>query len=181
MSHGAHCLAQSDLWPRYGSGDRGPIPGRERFFCSLHSLRPPVGTPQSSVPWVQVFVPSGVKQQECEANHSFPSSTEVKIRGAILLSPVRRFMARCLLFGSELCSPAGRGTGREEVEWESDRANQQATTYPVYATNIHSENMPLRWEAGDRQPVLCVVDRICPWWIIFLFCSAWQILKEISM
>jgi hypothetical protein len=79
------------------------------------------------------------------------------------------------------CSGPSSAAMRDEVEWANDIANQQATVYPVHATNIHPENMPLRWEAGDRQPVLCDVDRICPSWIILPFGNAWQILKEISM
>jgi hypothetical protein len=59
------------------------FPAGLNFMSSIGS-RPALGTTHSPIQWVQETVSPGVKRQEREADHSPPSSVEVKKGGAIL-------------------------------------------------------------------------------------------------
>jgi hypothetical protein len=56
-----------------------------------------LGPTQPPIQWVPGAVPLGLKQLGREADHSPPSSAEVRMRGAIPLLPQYIFMAWCLV------------------------------------------------------------------------------------
>jgi hypothetical protein len=51
--------------------------------------RPAVGLNCLHMQWVLRVISKGVKRSECEADHSTPSSTEVKVKGSFTLRPLR--------------------------------------------------------------------------------------------
>jgi hypothetical protein len=59
----------------------GSIPGMARLF-STHS-RPALGPTQPPIEWIPGAISPGVKRPGSEADHSSPSSAEVKNGGAI--------------------------------------------------------------------------------------------------
>jgi len=60
----------------YGLDDRGSVPGRDFLFAT--SSRPALGPTQRPLQWVPRSLSSGVKRPRREADHSPPSSDEVK-------------------------------------------------------------------------------------------------------
>jgi hypothetical protein len=64
-------------WPGFDSRQ-----GQEIFLFSIAS-RPALGPNQLLIQWVSGGCSPGVKQPECEADHSPPSSAEVKNDGVI--------------------------------------------------------------------------------------------------
>jgi hypothetical protein len=59
--------------------------------------RPTLGPIQPPIQWVPGPLSRGIKRPGREADHSPPSSAEIKIRGAILVPPSQYvFMAWCL-------------------------------------------------------------------------------------
>jgi hypothetical protein len=65
----------------YGLGDRGVgvlSPDRVKNFLSFTSSRPALGPTQTPVQWVTGALTPGVKRPGREADHSPPTSTEVK-------------------------------------------------------------------------------------------------------
>jgi hypothetical protein len=73
----------------YGLDGRGSIPGRGKIFFFILS-RPALGPTQHPIQWVPGALSPGIKPPELEADHSPPSSVEVKNGGAI---PPYVFMA----------------------------------------------------------------------------------------
>jgi hypothetical protein len=67
----------------YGLDDRGSIPGRGEVILSSTASRPALGPTQPPIQWVTEALPLGVKRLGREADHSPPSSTEVKNGSAI--------------------------------------------------------------------------------------------------
>jgi hypothetical protein len=65
----------------YGLDGRGSNPGRSKNFL-FTTPRPTLGPTQPPIQWVP-----GLKRQGSEADHSPPSSAEVKSSGAIPLLP----------------------------------------------------------------------------------------------
>jgi hypothetical protein len=57
------------------------------IFLFTTAFRPALGPTQSPIQWVTGTLSLGVKRQEREADHSLPSSAEIKIHGAILPLP----------------------------------------------------------------------------------------------
>jgi hypothetical protein len=53
------------------------------IFHLITASRPALGPPQPPIQWVPGPLSLGVKRPEREANHSPPSSAEIKLRGAI--------------------------------------------------------------------------------------------------
>jgi hypothetical protein len=65
----------------YGSDDRGgrsSSPGRVKNFLFSTASRPVLGPTQPPIQWVQGALSPRVKRQGREADHSPPTSTEVK-------------------------------------------------------------------------------------------------------
>jgi hypothetical protein len=62
----------------YGLDDRGSNPGRGKVFLSFRARKPALGPRQLPLQLVL-----GMKSPGCEADHSPPSSVEVKNGGAI--------------------------------------------------------------------------------------------------
>jgi hypothetical protein len=77
-------MAQSVYWLVYGMYDRGSIPGRDKdvFLFSTES-RPALRPTQPPIQWEPGTLLLGVKRPVREADHSPPSSTEVKKTWAI--------------------------------------------------------------------------------------------------
>jgi hypothetical protein len=67
----------------YGLDGRGSIAGRGNIFLFSITCRRPLGPTQPPIQWVPAALSSEVKWQEREADHSLPSSAEVKNDGAI--------------------------------------------------------------------------------------------------
>jgi hypothetical protein len=67
----------------YEMDGRGSIPGKTRDFTLLYSVQTGSGAHQASYP-----MGTGVKRSKREADHSSPSSAEVKNGGAIPPSPM---------------------------------------------------------------------------------------------
>jgi hypothetical protein len=72
---------------------RGSIPGKGKRFCLLHSSKPTLGPTQCPVQWVPGALSPGVNWPWREADHSPPSSDEVKNSGTIL--PLAAMCSRC--------------------------------------------------------------------------------------
>jgi hypothetical protein len=70
------------------------------FLFSTMS-RPVLRPTQPPIQWVQGFLSLGVKRPVREADHSSPSSTEVKNAWSYTSTPQYVFMARCLVKHSE--------------------------------------------------------------------------------
>jgi hypothetical protein len=64
----------------YGQDGRGSIPGRARDFSLFHGVQTDSGAHPASYP---MALSLGVKRPESEADHSPPSSAEVKNGTAI--------------------------------------------------------------------------------------------------
>jgi hypothetical protein len=63
----------------YGPGDRGSFPGRSKIIFPLTSVsRPALRPTQPPVQWVQGSFPRGKARPGRDADHSSPSSAEVK-------------------------------------------------------------------------------------------------------
>jgi hypothetical protein len=62
----------------YDLDDRGSLPGKVRGFPLLHNLQTVSGAHLASYPMGTGALSPGVKWQEREADHSPPSSAEVK-------------------------------------------------------------------------------------------------------
>jgi hypothetical protein len=62
----------------YGLDGWSPIPGRVEIFPFSIVSKPTLEPTQSPIQWIPAVVPAEVKRQEREANHSPPSSIEVK-------------------------------------------------------------------------------------------------------
>jgi hypothetical protein len=71
----------------YGLEARGSIPGKGRMFFSTASRRA-LGHTQPLIQCVADDVSPGIKQQRREADHSPPSSAEVKNGGAVPSLPL---------------------------------------------------------------------------------------------
>jgi hypothetical protein len=69
-------------WSGYGLG-RSSSPGRGKIFLFFSSSIPVLEPTQPPIQWVLEALPPGVKQSGREADHSPPSSAEVKNGGAI--------------------------------------------------------------------------------------------------
>jgi hypothetical protein len=67
----------------YGLDGRGLIPGRVKIFLLSVVPRPALGPIQSLMQWIPAAISLGVKQPDREADHSPPSSVDVKNGGAI--------------------------------------------------------------------------------------------------
>jgi hypothetical protein len=68
----------------YRLDDRGSILGRGELFLYITSSRPALGPTQPPIQWVpEALSPGGVKPPKGEAEHSPPSSVDVKNDGAI--------------------------------------------------------------------------------------------------
>jgi hypothetical protein len=67
----------------YGLDGRGMIPGRGKIFLFSTGFGPAVGPTQPLIEWLPGDLSPGIKQQGREADHSYPSSAEVKNGGAI--------------------------------------------------------------------------------------------------
>jgi hypothetical protein len=63
--------------------DQGLIPGGVERFSLLNSIQIALGPIQLPVQWVPGDLPSGVKQQGHEADHSVPFSGKVKNGGTV--------------------------------------------------------------------------------------------------
>jgi hypothetical protein len=71
--------AQSVKWLGYGLDDRGPIPGRGRYFFFFVMLsRPALGPTQPPTQRVPGTTTPGVKRPGREAGNSPPSSAKIK-------------------------------------------------------------------------------------------------------
>jgi hypothetical protein len=71
----------------YGLGGRGSIPDRDKIFFSSPVLTQALKSTHPPIQWVSGLFSPGVKRQGREADHSPPSSAEVKKGGAILSLP----------------------------------------------------------------------------------------------
>jgi hypothetical protein len=67
----------------YGLDDLGSIPGREEMFPFSTSSRPALGPTQPPIQWVPEALSPGLKGPGREADHSPPSSADVKNGGVI--------------------------------------------------------------------------------------------------
>jgi hypothetical protein len=76
---------------QYSDGLQAGLPGFDSQQCKIFlfstASRPTLGPTQPSIPLVPRALSPGVKQQEREADHSPPSSAEVKKGGAIPVFP----------------------------------------------------------------------------------------------
>jgi hypothetical protein len=93
---------QESAWlSRYSDGLRTGRPGFDsrhgKIFPFSTASRPAVGPSQPPIQWVQRAVYPGVKRPACEADHSPPSSADVRNGGAIPPLPPYVFMAWCLI------------------------------------------------------------------------------------
>jgi hypothetical protein len=76
-------LSRYSDWLRAGRPrDQSWGPGRGKFFLLSMSSKPVLGPTQPAIQWLQRALP-GVKQPRREADHSPPSSAEVKNCGAV--------------------------------------------------------------------------------------------------
>jgi hypothetical protein len=73
----------------YGLDDRGSIPGRGKRFSLLPSVQTGSGVHPASYPVGTGALSIGVKRPGYDADHSPPTSAEVKNSGAIPLPPIR--------------------------------------------------------------------------------------------
>jgi hypothetical protein len=73
----------------YGLDGRGSNPARGNIFLFSTISRPAVGPTQPPIQWVPGPIFPAVKRRKRGADHSLPSSTEVKNGGAIDTSPTR--------------------------------------------------------------------------------------------
>jgi len=72
------------------------VPARLNIFLFTTASRPAVGPTQPPIQWLPVAVSLGVKRPGAEADHSPPSSAEVKkMRGAIRPFPQYALKAWC--------------------------------------------------------------------------------------
>jgi hypothetical protein len=63
------------------------LAGKRDFVLSSTASRPTLGPTQPPIQWVAGALSTGVKRQGLEADHSPPSSVEVKNGGAIISIP----------------------------------------------------------------------------------------------
>jgi hypothetical protein len=84
-------------WLRAGlPGQRSLSPGRVKNFLFSKSSRPVLGSTLPPIQWVPRTLFPGLKRPGREADHSLPSSDEVKNIGAIRILPSYVFMVWCL-------------------------------------------------------------------------------------
>jgi hypothetical protein len=87
----------------YGLDYRGlelrPPPPLRRFknFLFTTSPRPTLGSTQPPIQWVPVTLSPGVKRPGREADHSLPTSAEVKKIWIYTSIPPYAFMAKCFI------------------------------------------------------------------------------------
>jgi hypothetical protein len=82
----------------YGLDDRGVgvrVPVGSGIFST--SSRPALGPTQPPIQWVAGALSPGVKRPRCEADHSPPTSAEVKKMWLYTSTPPYAFMAWCLI------------------------------------------------------------------------------------
>jgi hypothetical protein len=77
--------------------DQGSFPGRARIFLFRHRVQPGSGAHPASYPAATEGSFPGVKRLGREANHSPPSSTEIKNAWSYTSIPLYVFMAWCLI------------------------------------------------------------------------------------
>jgi hypothetical protein len=79
----------------YGLDDQGVgvrVPGGGKNFHFSISSRPALGSTQPSIQWVPGALSSGIKRQGREADHSTPTSAEVKKMWIYTSTPPYAFM-----------------------------------------------------------------------------------------
>jgi hypothetical protein len=91
----------------YGLDDRGSILGGcWEFFSNITASRTALGPTQPPIQWVPGGLSLGVKRPGREADHSPPSTAEVKrMSGAIHPLPQYAFMAWCLVKSTGITLP----------------------------------------------------------------------------
>jgi hypothetical protein len=67
----------------YRLDGRGPVPGRDKILLFSTTSRPSLGPTQPPIHWVPGAISLRLKRQGREADHSPPSSAEVKNGGDI--------------------------------------------------------------------------------------------------
>jgi hypothetical protein len=72
-------------------------PGRVKNFFYSTSSRPALGPTQPPTQWVLGALFPKVKWKGCEADHSPPTSAEVKKTRIYISTPPYVFMAQCLI------------------------------------------------------------------------------------
>jgi hypothetical protein len=80
-------IAQSIYWLSIGLDGRGSIPNRIRSFSFLHSVQTGTEANPASYPKITGVISLEVKRPEREANHSPPSSVEIKNGGTVYPLP----------------------------------------------------------------------------------------------
>jgi hypothetical protein len=94
-------LIQIIYYSRYSDGRSSGLPGLEyrqgKYFCLLHNIQPVLMPIQPPIQWVLCASSPGVKRPGREADHSPPSSAEVKKGGGISPLPPHVFMVYCLI------------------------------------------------------------------------------------
>jgi hypothetical protein len=78
------------LWlaTSYGLEGRGSVPGRGKIFLFSIASSPVLGPTQPTIQWVSRSLSSGLKRPGREADHSPPSTAEVKNGAAYLHYPI---------------------------------------------------------------------------------------------
>jgi hypothetical protein len=85
-------------WLRAGrTRDGSSSPGRVKKFLFSTSFRPGMGPTQPPIQWVPGALFSGVKRPGREADHSAPTTAEVKKIWIYTSTPPYAFMALCLI------------------------------------------------------------------------------------
>jgi hypothetical protein len=77
----------------YGLDVQGSIPGRGKIFLFSEASRPALGPIQPPIEWVPGALSLGVKRPGREADHSPPTSAEVKKTWIYTSTPPYVFMA----------------------------------------------------------------------------------------
>jgi hypothetical protein len=93
-------MAQSGIALAYGLDDRGSrvrFPGGLGIFLFTTASRTALGPTQPPIQWVPGFLSLGVKRPGREADHSPPSSADVKNAWSYTSTPQYVFMAWCLV------------------------------------------------------------------------------------
>jgi hypothetical protein len=91
-------LSRYNVWLLAGRPrGRSSSPGRGRIFLFPTSSRPVLGPSQPPIQWVLGVLSLGVKRPAREADHSPPTSAEVKKTWISISTPPYAFMAQCLI------------------------------------------------------------------------------------
>jgi hypothetical protein len=90
--------SQYSDWLRAGRPrGRSSSPGGVKNFHSYMSCRPALGPTKPPIQWVPGALSPGVKQPGCEADHSLPTTAEVKKTLIYTSTSLYAFMALCLI------------------------------------------------------------------------------------